>query len=148
MLFLGADHAGFALKTHLKKFLTRLDYQVEDVGAQTLTPGDDYPNYAMELAKRVRRTTGSMGILICGSGVGMSIVANKFAGIRAVNVWTERVAKMAREEEDANVLVLPAKLVTRADAEAICRVWLRTSFRRIPRYRRRLSEIARIEHNN
>lgn len=148
MLVLGADHGGFALKEFLKRVLLKSGHVVHDVGPAKLQRADDYPIIAAEVAKRVRRTTGGRGILLCGSGVGMSVVANKFAGIRAVNAWDPKVASRARREEDANVLVLPAHFVTRANAQKILHAWLETSFQRIPRYRRRLGEIARIEHMN
>lgn len=148
MLVLGADHGGFALKEFLKRVLLKSGHVVHDVGPAKLQSADDYPIIAAEVAKRVRRTTGGRGILICGSGVGMSVVANKFAGVRAVNAWHEKIATRARKEEDTNVLVLPAHFVTRAKAQKILHAWLVTPFQRIPRYRRRLGEIARIEHAN
>ncbi|MEK7570346.1 MAG: RpiB/LacA/LacB family sugar-phosphate isomerase [Patescibacteria group bacterium] len=147
MLVIGADHAGFALKEFLKKKLARAYETIVDVGARTKHPGDDYPVFALELAKRVRRTAGSRGILICGSGVGMALVANKVAGIRAANVWHPRLAVRARQEEDANVLVLPADFVSRSQAELILQTWLKTPFKRIARYRRRLGEVQHIEHH-
>jgi ribose 5-phosphate isomerase B len=148
MLVLGADHGGFALKEYLKRVLRKRGHDVLDVGSGQVRPADDYPLIAAEVAKRVRRTAGGRGLLICGSGVGMAVVANKFAGIRAVNAWDAKVAVRARKEEDANILVLPAHFVTRAGAEKILHAWLVAPFRRIPRYRRRLGEIARIEHAN
>lgn len=148
MLVLGADHGGYALKEYLKRVLLKSGHVVDDVGSAKFQPTDDYPLLASEVAKRVRRTTGGRGILLCGSGVGMSVVANKFAGIRAVNAWHEKVAIRSRKEEDANILVLPAHFVSRATAEKIVRAWLKTPFQRIPRYRRRLGEIARIENAN
>ena len=148
MLVLGADHGGFALKKCLKRVLLKSGHAVYDVGPDKIRPTDDYPLIAAEVAKRVRRTTGARGLLLCGSGVGMSVVANKFSGIRAVNAWDVKVAIRARQEEDANILVLPAHFVSRVNAEKIMRAWLETPFRRIPRYRRRLGEIARIENTN
>jgi ribose 5-phosphate isomerase B len=148
MLVLGADHGGFALKVHLKRALLKRGLAVHDVGPERVRSADDYPLIAAEVARRVRRTTGGRGILLCGSGVGMSVVANKFAGIRAVNAWDVKVATRARKEEDANILVLPAHFVTRANAVNILNAWLETPFQRIPRYRRRLGEIARIENTN
>lgn len=146
MIFLGADHAGFALKKHLLRVLKKKQFAYEDLGAFSYVSNDDYPIYAAEICKRVRRTTDSRGILICGSGVGMSMAANKISGIRAANVWNVRVGVRARQEEDANVLVLPASFVTRDKAEKIILTWLATPFRRIPRYRRRLGELVRIEN--
>jgi ribose 5-phosphate isomerase B len=148
MLFLGADHAGFALKKHLLRVLKKKQIAYEDLGAFTYIANDDYPVYAAEVCKKVRRTTDSRGILICGSGVGMTMAANKIAGIRAASAWNVRVGIRARQEEDANVLVLPASFVTRAKAEKILLAWLATPFRRIPRYRRRLGELVRLEHTS
>ncbi len=148
MLVLGADHGGYILKEYLKRVLQKSGRDVLDVGPEKLKPTDDYPLIAAEVAKRVRRTTGGRGILLCGSGVGMSVVANKIAGIRAVNAWDVKVAMRSRKEEDANILVVPAHFVTRANAVKILNVWLATPFQRIARYRRRLGEIARIEHAN
>jgi ribose 5-phosphate isomerase B len=148
MLVLGADHGGYALKEYLKRVLLKNGHEVLDVGPERLHRDDDYPLIAAEVAKRVRRTTGGRGMLLCGSGVGMSVVANKFAGIRAVNAWDVKVVTRARREEDANVLVLPAHFVTRGNAEKIVHAWLATPFQRIARYRRRLGEIARIENTN
>jgi ribose 5-phosphate isomerase B len=148
MLVLGADHGGYTLKEFLKRVLLKSGHEVFDVGPAKLRSADDYPLIAAEVARRVRRTTGGRGILLCGSGVGMSVVANKFPGIRAVNAWDVKVAIRARKEEDANILVLPAHFVTQAGARAIVQVWLSTPFQRIARYRRRLGEIARIENTN
>lgn len=148
MLVLGADHAGFALKEYLTHALAKRGIPVEDLGPARLVAGDDYPLVAAAVSRRVRRTTGSFGILACGSGIGMSVVANKHAGIRAALAWNERVAARSRQEEDANILVLPANFLSRAAALRIVDVWLRTPFRRIARYRRRLGEIARIEHTS
>ncbi len=147
MLVIGADHAGFALKEFLKRKLIRAGETVIDIGARTQKKDDDYPVIALELAKRVRRTSGGRGLLICGSGIGMSMVANKVAGIRAANAWEPKVALRSRQEEDANVLVLPADFVSRTKAVQILEVWLATPFKRITRYRRRLGEVQHIENH-
>lgn len=148
MLVLGADHGGYALKEYIKRVLKKRDVLIDDVSTATLTPSDDYPLVAATVARYVRRTTGGRGILLCGSGIGMSVVANKYAGIRAALAWNTKVAVRSRQEEDANVLVLPAHFVNRAEALRIVDAWLAASFKRIPRYRRRLGEIARIEHTS
>lgn len=147
MLVLGADHGGFALKEFLKRSLVKRGVVIDDIGPTRLTPSDDYPLIAAAVSRRVRRTTDSRGLLLCGSGIGMSVVANKHAGIRAALAWQEKIAIRSRQEEDANVLILPAHFLTRSSALKITEVWLRTPFKRIPRYRRRLGEIARIELN-
>jgi ribose 5-phosphate isomerase B len=145
MLVVASDHAGFALKERLKPSLKKMGIAFEDIGPKKFIKNDDYPVYAAAVAKRVRQT-GSRGLLICGSGIGMAIVANKFAGIRAALVWNDKVAKMAAQEGDSNILVLPARFLSRQQAEKILRQWLETPFRQIPRYRRRLGQIARIEN--
>lgn len=147
MLVIGADHAGFTLKEFLKRKLIRAGEDVVDIGSHLLKKTDDYPLIALELAKRVRRTSGGRGILVCGSGIGMSMVANKVAGIRAANAWESKIALRSRQEEDTNVLVLPADFVSRVQAAHILEVWLATPFKRIPRYRRRLGEVQHIEHH-
>jgi len=146
MLVIGADHAGYALKEFVKHRLARAHQTIVDVGAFTKRQGDDYPVFAVALATRVRRTADSRGILVCGSGVGMAMVANKVSGIRAALAWDPRVAARSRQEEDTNVLVLPADFVSRTLAEKIVQVWLATPFKRLPRYRRRLGEVQRLEY--
>ena len=148
MLVVGSDHAGFALKERVIRELKKIDINVEDLGPKKFDPEDDYPIFAALVSKQVRRQTGARGILICRSGNGMATVANKFSGIRAAIAWNLASAKMASLEGNSNILVLPAKFLSAAQAVAIIKTWLATPFRRIPRYRRRLGQIARIENLN
>src|ERR1700677_4986983 len=108
-IFIGADHAGFELKNALREHLEHTGYEVEDVGALTLDDDDDYPKYAFLLATKVLSEDGAQGVLICGSGQGMSIAANRVRGIRAGVAWNEDSAQLAKTDDDCNVLVLPAK---------------------------------------
>lgn len=146
IMYLGADHQGFRLKEAVKAFLKDRGYQVEDVGNARYDENDDYPDFAAEVAERVGGDyENSRGILLCGSGVGMSIVANKFRHIRAALVTTPDQAFDSRNDDDANVLVIAANYVTSDTARKILVTWLETPFSREERHRRRLAEIDRIE---
>ncbi len=140
---IGADHAGFALKEHLKKFLKEKGYAVKDVGAHKLVKTDDYPIYGAKVARAVQK--GGKGILICGSAEGICIVANKFKKIRATPVWTLQNAKLSRLHNDANVLCLSGWELGRKKAEKIVLTWLRTPFSKEKRHLRRIKEIMRLE---
>ncbi len=149
---IGADHAGFELKEHLKKFLQKKGYAVKDHGAHKLVKGDDYPDYAAKVAKAVQKEGD--GILVCGSAEGICIAANKFKGIRAVPVWTTETAKRSREHNDANTLCLsggktlkPVKGIglSKKQAEKITLAWLKTPFSGEARHIRRIKKIARLE---
>lgn len=137
----GADHAGFALKERLKAELERLGYGVEDVGTGSGEPVD-YPDFAHRVAERVEAGTASRGVLMCGTGLGMSYAANRHAGVRAGVAWTPEIARLAREHNDANVLVLPARFVTDDQAVDILRTWLATPFEG-GRHQRRVAKIER-----
>ena len=140
---IGADHAGFALKEHLKKYLQKKGYEVNDVGAKKLVKTDDYPDYAKKVAKAVQKN--GLGILCCGSAEGVCIAANKFKRIRAVAVWSLKNAKLSKEHNNANVLCLSGWQLPRKKAERIVLTWLKTPFSKAKRHVRRLKKIARIE---
>jgi ribose 5-phosphate isomerase B len=143
-VYLGADHAGFKLKEHLKRFLKRKGYAVKDLGAHRLLKADDYPDYAAKVGRAVSRTKG-MGILACGSAEGICIAANKVRGIRAVPVWTLTNARLSREHNDANILCLSGWQLPRKRAERIVLKWLTTPFSGIERHARRIRQVARLE---
>jgi len=143
MIYLGADHAGYALKEHLKKFLQTKGYAVKDLGAHKLVKTDDYPDYASKVAKAVQKD--GKGILVCGSAEGICIAANKFNGIRAVPVWTLQNAKLSREHNDANILCLSGWQIPKKKAEQIVLTWLKTPFSKEARHIRRIKKIARLE---
>lgn len=145
-IYIGSDHRGFKLKEHLKTFLQKLAYPVIDLGNAVYNEGDDYPKFAAEVARRVAQDLGEgRGIVICGSGVGVSIVANKVQGIRAALALTADVAHASRAEDDVNVLALAADFTPYEDAERIASVWLQTPFSLEERHRRRLDEIRTLE---
>lgn len=145
-IYLGADHGGFNLKEHLKDILKKDGYDVVDCGPTSHVEGDDYPDYAIPVAKQVERSPDlSRGILICRSGFGMDIAANKFPKVRAVLPMSPDHAFQARHDDDANVLCFAADFIDDAMAENITKVFLSTAFAKEERYARRLQKIADIE---
>lgn len=139
-LFIAADHAGFELKAALKDLIGEYGYEVVDLGT-----GDgasvDYPDYAAEVAERVQRGEG-IGVLVCGSGVGMSITANRYRGVRAALCTDPFTAKATRQHNDANILCLGSRVVGVGLAEAILRAFLETPFEG-GRHQRRVEKIER-----
>lgn len=146
-IILGADHAGYKLKEALKKFLLDKGFVVEDMGAKSLDKNDDYPDFAVSVAKRIQDKQGNYGILVCGSGAGVCIAANKIKNIRAVSVNTEKEAKLTREHNDANVLCLSGWNLKLPQAQKIVLTWLKTPFSGESRHVRRLEKIKRIEQD-
>lgn len=124
---IASDHAGFEMKEHLRTVLARMGYEVEDIGTHSAA-STDYPDYAHPLAEKVEKGEAARGVLLCGTGLGMSYAANRHHGVRAAVVWSPEIAKYARSHNDANVLVLPARFVSEADAEQILRNFLETPF--------------------
>ena len=124
---IASDHAGFELKERLRVALAELGYEVEDIGTHS-TASTDYPDYAHPLAQEVSDGHAARGVLLCGTGLGMSYVANRYPGVRAAVAWNPEVAALARKHNDANVLVLPARFVSVEDALAILDAWLTTPF--------------------
>jgi ribose 5-phosphate isomerase B len=140
---LGADHAGFDLKEKIKGELQRLGHGVRDLGTDS-DESVDYPDYAAGVCRLVTGGQAGRGILVCGTGVGMSVAANKLSGIRAANVCSEAAARLSREHNDANVLTLGARLLDEHQALGIVRVWLETGFLG-GRHQRRIEKIAELE---
>ncbi len=140
---IASDHAGFALKEKLAKHLSSLGYDVENLGTAS---GDstDYPDYAHPLAREVSGGDVKRGVLLCGTGLGMSYTANRYPHVRAAVAWTPEVAELARRHNDANVLVLPARFVSDDDARQILETWLNTPFDG-GRHERRVEKIERPE---
>ena len=142
MIYLGADHRGFRLKEEIKKFLAEKNYQFEDMGNLAYDPNDDYTDFAKLVAKKVsEKPEENKGILICGSGVGVDIVANKFKGVRSALADGVQTAKQSREHDDTNVLSLPADEVNFEIAKQIITVWLETPFSNGEKYKRRIGKI-------
>jgi ribose 5-phosphate isomerase B len=144
-IYLGADHAGFRLKTMLSEHLVHQGHRVEDCGAQNLDADDDYPRFAYAVASRILGgADDDLGILICGSGQGMSIAANRVNGVRAALAWSEASAASARADDNANVLVLPARFLTDEEAITLVDIFLETHFKADPKYQRRLDELEQL----
>ena len=117
-IVIGSDHAGFVLKEHLKVILENLGYQVSDKGTDS-EESTDYPDYAHALANEIEQNKDNLGVLICGSANGVSMAANKHAGVRSAIAWTPELASLARTHNDANVLSLPARFISMKEAEEI-----------------------------
>lgn len=136
---IGADHAGFQLKERLVEELRALGYEPLDLGTHS-SDSTDYPDYAHQVASKVERHETDRGVLLCGTGLGMSYAANRHRGVRAALAWSPEIAKLAREHGDANVLILPARFVSEDDAVEILKTWLGTEFTG-GRHRRRVEQI-------
>jgi len=126
-IVIGGDHAGFAYKASIIQFLEEMGYMVKDVGAYS-TDSVDYPDFAHPLAQWIEEGKAPLGITLCGSGNGIAIAANKHTGIRAALCWTEELAALARKHNDANVLSIPARFVTRQLALRMVKIFLETDF--------------------
>ncbi|MCX7925718.1 MAG: ribose 5-phosphate isomerase B [Fimbriimonadales bacterium] len=141
ILYMGADHAGYPLKEYLKDYLAQQGYEILDVGVYSENPAD-YPDIAHTLtAKLVQETRPALGILICGTGIGMSIAANKRPGIRAANASEPVSAALAREHNNANIICLGARVVGPELARATVEAFLRTGFSHEDRHHRRVQKL-------
>ena len=140
---LGADHAGYELKDKIKQHLQQQGLQVQDEGTNS-GESVDYPDYARMVGHDVSEQRADFGILVCGSGIGMAIAANKVPGVRAANISTEYEAQMSREHNNANVLTLGARILKEDDAFKIIDKWLATQFAG-GRHERRVEKITEIE---
>jgi ribose 5-phosphate isomerase B len=148
LISIGADHRGFNLKERIKAFLHEHGYEYFDVGAAQLVQGDDYPDFAAAAAKKVStEPERDRGILICGSGVGMDIAANKFKDIRAALAISVDQVFDARHDDDVNVLCIASDFTTEDDALKIVRIFLETPFAGEEHFKRRLSKISAIENS-
>lgn len=145
MIYIGADHRGFELKEELKRRLTNDGIEVEDLGNETLDPADDYVDYAKAVAQTVANDSESKGILICGSGVGVDMAANKVKGVRSCLVFDQKRAIQSREHEDANILCLGSDILIADDAYEIVKVFIQTPFSGEERHIRRLNKLKELE---
>jgi ribose 5-phosphate isomerase B len=142
-ILIASDHAGFELKEKLAAQLRELGYAVDDLGPSS-DASVDYADYAHPLAERISEGSAERGILMCGTGLGMSYTANRYPHVRAAVAWTPEIAALAREHNDANVLVLPARFVGENEGKAILKAWLDTPFAG-GRHARRVAKIERDE---
>ena len=136
---IASDHAGFELKEKIKSQLTALGFDVQDLGTHS-PDATDYADYAHPLAAEVERGEVRRGVLLCGTGLGMSYAANRHPHVRAAVAWTPEIADLARRHNDANVLVLPARFLSDDDSSAILKAWLDTPFEG-GRHERRVGKI-------
>jgi len=147
-IYLGADHGGYFLKEKISRWLLSWGYSFSDMGAESLDLTDDYPLYAERVASMVAKDKKALGILLCRSGVGVDIVANKFDGVRSgVGLSAEQV-KSAKEDDDINILVIASDYTAEAEAREMAKTFLETKYKKIQRHERRLEDIKKIEANN
>lgn len=136
---IGSDHAGFGLKEELKTYLAELGYEVKDCGTFS-EDSCDYPEFAHAVCDHIEKNEGSLGVLICGSGNGISMAANKHQSIRAALSWTPEIAELARLHNDANIVSLPARFISSDTAKEIVKVFFNTEFEG-GRHQRRVDKI-------
>lgn len=140
---IGADHAGFEVKEKIKKQLAEMNLEVEDLGTNS---GDsvDYPDYGAAVGREVASGKADEGIIVCGSGIGIAIAANKVHGIRAAQAWNEETARLARQHNDANVLSIGARVIPEAEIPKIVSAWLDAKFEG-GRHAGRVAKITELE---
>lgn len=147
-IFIGSDHQGFHLKEQVFAYLVKHGYNVTDVGDREPDPKDDFPQFAQAAALKVigSEDKDPRAILICGGGQGMCMAANRFRGIRASVIWDAYEAKMTRNDNDSNILCLPARILEKDDAawEGILETWLNTPFAGAARFKRRNAQIDEV----
>lgn len=141
---IGSDHGGWELKERIKKYIEKEGYELADFGTKN-TASCDYPDFALPAAEAVARGEKDRGILICTTGIGMSMTANKVPGIRAALCNSVETARLSREHNNANILVLGAKTVEEKKLEDILKIWLNTDFTGDERHARRLNKVKQIE---
>jgi len=140
---IAADHGGYALKARIIRELTESGHEVSDLGTNSTDPVD-YPDYAKAVAEAILQGRAERAILLCGSGQGICIAANRFKGIRAAVCDTPEEARVGRNDDDTNVLCLPAKALSEGRAEDIVKAWLDTAFAGAARYKRRIVELDQL----
>lgn len=147
-IFLGADHRGFELKEKIKTWLTEWGYDFTDEGAYQHNPDDDYTTFAAKVALKVRENKDNLGILSCGSGVGVDVTANKFDGARASVAKTADQIAAGRHDDNMNILVIAADFTKEEEAKNIIKKFLETQYLPKDRYEKRLRDIQKIEEIN
>ncbi len=145
MIYLAADHRGYHLKEKIKYWLSQWQFPFEDLGNRKFDPNDDYPDFAAAVAKKVcLHKQEAVGIVICGSGVGVDIVANKFPKIRCGLGFSAQQIKLAREDDDINVLALPANFLSDKKAKKIVEMFLKIEFEKKEKNLRRIKKIENV----
>lgn len=142
MLYITSDHGGLKLKNRLVEFLKQKNIEFEDCGPNKLITNDDYIDYVIPVMRRVLESPKNEAVLICRNGVGVSIAANRFKGIRCALSWNASHAVSSRNDDDANVLALPADYISENEAESILESWLNKNFSKEERFVRRLNKLS------
>ena len=145
-IYIGADHRGFELKERIKYWLQERGVMVIDCGNVTLQPGDDYPEFAFAVAEKVVGEPGSLGIVICGSGVGVTIAANKVKGARCATAYNLNQVIHGRESDDMNVLALESDYLSMESSQPLIEAFMTTPFQPSDRAQRRLAQVATYEN--
>jgi ribose 5-phosphate isomerase B len=149
MLYIASDHRGYNLKEFLKGYLSQEKIPFKDVGNHKFDPEDDYPDFAFKLAREVAKNHDeNIGVMACGSGLGMVVAANKIKGIRAGLVMSEWFAEHGKENDDLNVISFSADKTDFSSAERIFKKWMSSKFNNSDKYRRRLEKIKKVEEEN
>ena len=146
LIAIASDHGGFSLKVDIVSFLNELGYEVNDMGPKNQN-SVDYPDYGIRIAQAVTTNSDSRGIVICGTGIGMSIVVNRFPGIRGTLCSDLYTAKLCREHNDSNILIMGGRVVGHGLAREIVKVWLSTPFDG-GRHQKRLDKIKQFDESN
>jgi len=144
MIVIGSDHGGFALKEAIKSLLEERSIAVQDLGTNNGADSVDYPDFGESVARKVSQGEAEKGVLVCGTGIGMSIVANKFPGVRAALAADIYMAKMAKQHNNANILVLGGRVLDENEAREMVAAWLDSAFEG-GRHQGRLDKISAIE---
>ncbi len=141
--YLGADHAGYETKEEIQKYLQRTGNESVDLGTHS-NDSVDYPDYAVKVARKVAKDKGSFGVLVCGTGIGMSIAANKIKGIRAAHVTSVNEAKLAREHNDANVLCVGARINSPTEIKKMIKAFLAEKPSKVKRHKARVEKLNKL----
>ena len=142
---IGSDHAGFELKENVKKLLKEKGYEYDDLGAEKSNSQDDYPEFGKKVGEAVSSGKYDKGIVICGTGIGIAMSANKVPGVRAAACYNTEMAKISRAHNDANILALGGRLTEKKEASNIVTVFLETPFSDEERHKRRIKKISDME---
>lgn len=145
-IFIGADHNGYDYKSELTQFLTQAGHEVVDQGSIGINPEDDFPEYAGKVATAVLTANDpqALGILICGSGQGVCMAANRFKGIRASLCWNENEARASRNDDDSNILCLTSRYMSLDEVISVAQTFLATPFAGAPRFTRRIQQLDQL----